>query len=76
LSCIAYSPQLLTAKAHYRRALAYVVVKDVEGAEKDLVAASAIMPGDTSIQAELEKVRVRRKEKREKDKKAFKGLFS
>jgi len=63
------------AKAHYRRALAYIVLKDDEEAEKDLLSAAALAPGDESIRKELEKVKVRRKERREKEKKAFKGLF-
>lgn len=63
-------------KAHYRRALAYAIIKDDEEAEKDLTIASSIMPSDKAIQAELDRVKQRRKEKREKDKKAFKGLFT
>jgi len=64
------------AKAHYRRALAYIILKDDDEAEKDLHAAAALAPGDESIKKELQKVSVRRKERREKEKKAFKGLFS
>jgi len=63
-------------KAHYRRALAQVVLKDFDEAEKDLASALKIMPGDPSVQAELDKVKARKKDKREKDRKAFKGLFS
>ncbi|KDQ18326.1 hypothetical protein BOTBODRAFT_143382 [Botryobasidium botryosum FD-172 SS1] len=63
------------AKAHYRRALAYVTLRDDDEAEKDLASAAALAPGDESIRKELEKVKVRRKERREKEKKAFKGLF-
>jgi len=64
------------AKAHYRRALAQVVLKDYEEAETDLSAALKGVPGDKAITAELNKVKARKKDKREKDKKAFKGLFS
>jgi len=64
------------AKAHYRRALSTIILKDFEEAEKDLQTALKAMPGDKSIQAELEKVKAKRRDKKEKDKKAFKGLFS
>jgi len=62
-------------KALFRRAQAYGALKDDEHAEKDLIAAKAIS-SDAAIGAELEKVRARKKEKRDKEKKAFKGLFN
>jgi peptidyl-prolyl isomerase D len=64
------------AKALYRRALAKSQLQDDDDAEKDLVEALNIAPGDEAVRRELEKVRQRRKEKREKQKKAYKGLFS
>ena len=64
------------AKALYRRALAKSQLQEDEEAEKDLVEALNIAPGDEAVQRELEKVRQKRKEKREKQKKAYKGLFS
>ncbi|KAJ7140509.1 peptidyl-prolyl cis-trans isomerase [Mycena crocata] len=64
------------AKALYRRALAHAILKDEEAAEKDLVEAVAIVPDDTAIAAELAGIRRRRKEKREKEKKAFKKMFA
>lgn len=65
------------AKAYYRRGLAYAATKEEEEAEKDLVNADKLLGGqDLALKAELEKVRAKRKEKREKDKKAFRGLFS
>ncbi|KAG6861153.1 Peptidyl-prolyl cis-trans isomerase cyp40 [Termitomyces sp. Mi166 len=64
------------AKALYRRALAKVIQKDEDEAEKDLVEASKLVPEDGAIAGELAKVRQRKKEKREKEKKAFKKLFA
>lgn len=63
-------------KALYRRSLANSVLQEEEDAEKDLVAALLAVPGDEAIRKELEKVRGRKKEKRDKQKKAFKGLFA
>jgi len=65
------------AKALYRRGLAYVASKQDEEAEADLVEADKLLgSADAALKAELEKVRTRRKEKREKDKKAYRGLFA
>ncbi|KAG9090134.1 peptidyl-prolyl cis-trans isomerase cpr6 [Ceratobasidium sp. 370] len=63
-------------KAHYRRALAYVAIGEDDDAEKDLLEAAKIVPEDGAIKAELAKVQAKKREKREKEKKAFKGLFS
>ncbi|KAJ7507018.1 peptidyl-prolyl cis-trans isomerase [Mycena galericulata] len=63
------------AKALYRRALAHAILKDEDEAEKDLVAALAIVPDDAAIATELGAIRRRRKEKRDKEKKAFKKMF-
>lgn len=65
------------AKALYRRGQAYATNKQEEDAEKDLAAADTLLGGkDAALRAELEKVRARRKEKREKEKKAYRGLFA
>ncbi|KAJ7206531.1 peptidyl-prolyl cis-trans isomerase [Mycena pura] len=64
------------AKALYRRALAYSILKDEEAAEKDLVDALEIVPSDAAISSELAAIRQRKKEKREKEKKAYKKMFS
>lgn len=64
------------AKAHYRRALAHEVLKEDETAEAELIKASELVSGDAAILGELEKVRQRKKEKRDKEKKAFKKLFA
>ncbi len=65
------------AKAHYRRGLAYTASKQDEEAEADLIEADRLLGGtDAALKAELDKVRTRRKEKREKEKKAFRGLFA
>ncbi|EPQ50830.1 cyclophilin [Gloeophyllum trabeum ATCC 11539] len=64
------------AKALYRRALARSLEKDDEGAEADLLEATKLVPDDKAIAAELAKVKQRQKEKRDKEKKQFKKLFS
>jgi len=64
------------AKALYRRSLANSRLQEGEDAEKDLVEALIIAPGDEAVRRELDKVRQKKKEKREKQKKAYKGLFS
>ncbi|KAG8684416.1 peptidyl-prolyl cis-trans isomerase cpr6 [Ceratobasidium sp. 394] len=63
-------------KAHYRRALAYVAISEEDDAENDLLEAAKIVPEDAAIKTELAKVQAKKKEKREREKKAFKGLFS
>ncbi|PFH50871.1 hypothetical protein AMATHDRAFT_60373 [Amanita thiersii Skay4041] len=64
------------AKAFYRRALAKNFMKDEDGAEKDLISASELVPDDTAIVGELNKLRQRRRDQREKEKKAYKKLFA
>jgi len=64
------------AKALYRRALANSQLQEDDDAEKDLVEALTVAPGDDAVRRELEKVRQKKKDKRERQKKAFKGLFS
>lgn len=66
----------IAGKAHYRRGLAHEVLKADEEAEDDLIKASELVSGDAAIVGELDKVRQRKKEKRDKEKKAFKKLFS
>ncbi|KIJ42243.1 hypothetical protein M422DRAFT_254649, partial [Sphaerobolus stellatus SS14] len=63
-------------KALYRRALGYGGIKADEEAEADLVQASQLVKGDAAILSELEKVKQRKKAQREKEKKAYKSLFS
>nr|GAT58239.1 predicted protein [Mycena chlorophos] len=64
------------AKGRYRRALAYVMLKNDDGAEEDLAAAAALQPNDKAIAAELALVRKRKKEKKDKEKKAYAKMFS
>ena len=64
------------AKALYRRALGRAALKEDEEAEQDLVNAHELVKDDAAILAELDKVRARRKEKRDKEKKAFKKMFA
>ncbi|KAL7284773.1 peptidyl-prolyl cis-trans isomerase Cpr7 [Trametes coccinea BRFM310] len=64
------------AKALYREALAHVILKEDEEAEEALLKAHNLVKDDKAILAELEKVRGRLREKREKEKKQFKKLFA
>ncbi|KAG1789139.1 peptidyl-prolyl cis-trans isomerase [Suillus plorans] len=64
------------AKALYRRASAHVILKQEDEAEADLVAASQLAPEDPAILGELAKVRQKKREKREREKKSYKKLFS
>ncbi len=64
------------AKALYRRALARSIRKEDELAENDLVEANKVVPDDQAIASELGKVRQRKKEKRDKEKAAYKKMFS
>ncbi|KIK67886.1 hypothetical protein GYMLUDRAFT_36683 [Collybiopsis luxurians FD-317 M1] len=64
------------AKALYRRGLAHTILKDDDEAEKDLIQASTLVPEDQAIAGELARVRNRKKEKRDKEKKAYKKMFS
>jgi peptidyl-prolyl isomerase D len=65
------------AKAYYRRGQAYTLTKQDDEAEKDLSQADSLFGGkDSNLRGDLEKIRLRKKEKREKEKKAFRGLFA
>ncbi|KAK7185704.1 peptidyl-prolyl cis-trans isomerase D [Paraphaeosphaeria sporulosa] len=64
------------AKAYFRRAQARVGRKNDEEAVKDLEMAAKYAPGDAAISKELEGVKRRVKERREKEKKAYKNAFN
>ncbi|ESK94789.1 peptidyl-prolyl cis-trans isomerase [Moniliophthora roreri MCA 2997] len=64
------------AKALYRRALAYTILKEDDTVEKDLIEATKLVPDDQAISGELAKVRQRKKEKRDKEKAAYKKMFT
>ncbi|KAL6304659.1 cyclophilin-like domain-containing protein [Sparassis latifolia] len=64
------------AKALYRRALARGVLKEDDAAEEDLVQANQLVKDDKAILSELGKVRQRKKEKKDKERKAYKKLFA
>jgi len=64
------------AKALYRRALGHAVLKEEDDAEADLVGAHELVKDDKAIIGELEKVRQRKKEKKDKERKAYKKLFA
>lgn len=63
------------AKAHYRRAVAMVGLKDDEEALKDLEAASKLAPGDPAITKELVAVKKKAADAAAKEKAAFKKFF-
>ncbi|KAF4613255.1 hypothetical protein D9613_010961 [Agrocybe pediades] len=63
------------AKALYRRAMAHLYMKDEEKAEQDFIKANELVPQDAAISGELNKIRQRRLERKEKEKKQFKKLF-
>jgi peptidyl-prolyl isomerase D len=64
------------AKALYRRALAQLSLGYDEKAEIDLAAAAQLAPNDANIAAELNKIRQAKKDLKEREKKAYKKLFS
>jgi peptidyl-prolyl isomerase D len=64
------------AKAHYRRGLAYLSTGYEEKAEVDLASAAQLAPNDANIAAELNKIRQAKKDLKEKEKKAYKKLFT
>jgi len=64
------------AKALYRRAMAHEITKDGDSQEADLVAANKLVPEDALISGELTKITQRKKELREREKKAYKKMFS
>ena len=63
------------AKAHFRKGVAEVGLKDEEEALRDLETASKLAPGDAAITKELNAVRKQVKDREAKEKKAFKKFF-
>jgi peptidyl-prolyl isomerase D len=63
------------AKALYRRALGRIQTKDDDAAEKDLKEALTLIPGDAGVTKTLKEVETRRKEKKEKERKAYSKMF-
>ncbi|KAI9780678.1 MAG: peptidyl-prolyl cis-trans isomerase cpr6 [Geoglossum umbratile] len=63
------------AKAHFRRGLANVGLKDDEEAEKDLAIATKLVPGDALVVKEYESVKKRSAERAKKEKEAYKKFF-
>lgn len=64
------------AKAYFRRGQARSGRKNEEDALKDLETASKYAPGDAAITKELDTVKRRVKERREKEKKAYSKAFA
>jgi peptidyl-prolyl isomerase D len=62
-------------KALYRRALGKIQSKDDEGAAKDLKESLEYVPGDAGSLSQLKLVEQRRKERAEKEKKAYAKMF-
>jgi peptidylprolyl isomerase len=64
------------AKSLYRRGSAYLALSKVDEAKADLTRALELSPGDAGIKAELAKVQAQIKAAKEKEKKAFGGMFN
>ncbi|CDW99286.1 hypothetical protein, partial [Sporisorium scitamineum] len=64
------------AKAHYRRALAYVATKQDERAERDLVRARELLGDDAGVVRELREVARRKEVKRAAQRRAYSKMFS
>jgi peptidyl-prolyl isomerase D len=63
-------------KALYRRAQGKIITKDDEGAEKDLKESLENVPGDAGVLKALKDVETRRKERKEKEKRAYAKMFA
>lgn len=64
------------AKAYFRRAQARVAKKNEEEALVDLEEAGKLAPGDAAIVKELESIKKKIKERKEREKKAYKNAFN
>ncbi|KAF2020190.1 peptidyl-prolyl cis-trans isomerase D [Aaosphaeria arxii CBS 175.79] len=64
------------AKALFRRAQAKIGKKSDEDAQVDLEAAQKLAPGDSAIIKELEAAKKRVKDRKEREKKAYKNAFN
>ena len=64
------------AKAHYRRALAYVATKQDDRAEQDLVKANRLMPDDAGVNKELSGVAKRKEARKAAQRKAYSKMFA
>lgn len=64
------------AKAYFRRAQARVGRKNEEDALKDLETAQKHAPGDGAIVKELDAVKKRVRDRKEKERKAYKNAFN
>lgn len=65
-----------SAKALYRRGMAHGILKNEDQQLEDLISASKLVPEDALISGELAKISQRKKEHREREKKAYAKLFS
>lgn len=63
------------AKALYRRGCARSLLKEYDEAAKDLTDASALVPEDQAVQAELKKVQAKKAEIKQKQQKAYSKMF-
>lgn len=64
------------AKAYFRRAQARIGKKNEEDALEDLENAIKLAPGDSAIVKELDGVKKRVKERKEREKKVYKNAFN
>jgi peptidyl-prolyl isomerase D len=63
------------AKAHYRRALARVAMKDEDEALEDLTEAAKLAPGDAGVMKEMAAVKKSVADRARKEKAALKKFF-
>jgi peptidyl-prolyl isomerase D len=75
-----YNPEYLKStditKAYYRRAMAKINTKDLEGAIEDLESAHALDPQDGGIKKELANTKAKLVAKKQKEKSAYSKLFA
>jgi peptidyl-prolyl isomerase D len=56
--------------------MAHGIMKNEDKQQEDLIAASKLVPEDTLISGEIAKITQRKREHREREKKAYAKLFS
>jgi peptidyl-prolyl isomerase D len=69
-------PMAFVAKALYRQGLAQVTLKEDSEAEKALLEAQSLAKDDKAIANELDRLRQRKKAKRDKERASFKKMFA
>jgi FK506-binding protein 4/5 len=62
-------------KALFRRGQAYLALGDIDRAREDLEKVKEKLPNDSSVKAEMEKLRKKTQEQQKKEKKLFSKMF-